>query len=109
MLAGADRRLASQLKGFSVNNPVFSLGENKTFPHIKSLVLGGIMYGHSLAPRAAYEAFVAAGCETFTPTPACDDARTALVRMGGSCFLGNSCGDNMVRGGGCGREARCGL
>lgn len=95
VLAGSDRRLASQLKGFSVNNPVFSLGENRTFPHIKSLVLAEIMYGHSLVPRAAYEAFVAQGCETFTPTPECDDARTALIRMGGECFLGNECGDNM--------------
>ena len=95
MLAGGDRRLAAQLKGFSVNNPVFSLGPNKTFPQIKNLVLGEIMYGHSLAPRWAYEQFVAKGCETFTPTPECDDLRNALISFGGECYHGNACGDNM--------------
>jgi carboxypeptidase C (cathepsin A) len=97
VLSGGDRRLAAQLKGFSVNNPVFSLGENKTFPLIKNLVLGEIMYGHSLAPRWAYAQFVALGCETFTPTPECDDLRNALVSFGGDCFHGNACGDVRLR------------
>lgn len=94
VLAGGDRRLAAQLKGFSVNNPVFSLGENKTFPLIKNLVLGEVMYGHSLAPRWAYAQFVEKGCETFTPTPECDDLRNALISYGGDCYHGNACGDN---------------
>ena len=98
VLAGADRRLAAQLKGFSVNNPVFSLpplnGVRRTFPNIKSLVLGEIMYGHSLAPRWAYEAFVARGCETFEPTDECNTLRNEIVAFGGDCYLGNACGDN---------------
>ena len=100
MLGGSDTRLIKQLKGFSVNNPVFSLpptadGVNRTFANIKSLVLGEIMYGNKLAPRWAYEQFVAAGCESFEPTPYCDGLRDQLVRFGGDCYLGNACGDNM--------------
>ena len=99
VLAGADRRLAAQLKGFSVNNPVFSLpplnGQNRTFANIKNLVLGEIMYGNKLAPRWAYEQFVENGCETFEPTPLCDTLRDQLVRFGGDCYAGNACGDNM--------------
>ena len=100
MLGGNDARLIKQLKGFSVNNPVFSLpptadGVNRTFVNIKSFVLGEIMYGNKLAPRWAYEQFVAAGCETYEPTPYCDDLRNQLVRFGGDCYLGNACGDNM--------------
>ena len=100
VLGGNDARLIKQLKGFSVNNPVFSLpptadGVNRTFANIKNLVLGEIMYGNKLAPRWAYEQFVAAGCETFEPTPYCDDLRNALVSFGGDCYLGNACGDNM--------------
>ena len=100
MLGGSDTRLIKQLKGFSVNNPVFSLpptadGVNRTFANIKSLVLGEIMYGNKLAPRWAYEQFVAAGCETFEPTPYCDGLRDQLVKFGGDCYLGNQCGDNM--------------
>jgi len=89
ILTGSDKRLASQLKGFVVNNPVFSLGENKTFPEIMHLVVGEIMYGHSLAPRWAYEQFVQLGCETFTPTPECDGLRDQLIGFGGSCFRSN--------------------
>ena len=100
VLGGNDARLIKQLKGFSVNNPVFSLpptadGVNRTFVNIKSFVLGEIMYGNKLAPRWAYEQFVAAGCETYEPTPYCDDLRNQLVRFGGDCYLGNACGDNM--------------
>ena len=100
VLGGSDTRLIKQLKGFSVNNPVFSLpptadGVNRTFANIKSLVLGEIMYGNKLAPRWAYEQFVAAGCESFEPTPYCDGLRDQLVRFGGDCYLGNACGDNM--------------
>ena len=100
VLGGSDARLIKQLKGFSVNNPVFSLpptadGVNRTFANIKSLVLGEIMYGNKLAPRWAYENFVAAGCETFEPSPYCDGLRDQLVRFGGDCYLGNACGDNM--------------
>ena len=96
VLEGTDTRLANQLAGFIVGNPVFSIDENANFATIMNAVTAGILMGHSLIPAAFYDAYVKAGCAVLNP-PAdpCNKLTTEMFALAGPCFETNACSDNL--------------
>jgi hypothetical protein len=95
ILAGSDAKVKAALKGFAVNNPVFSIDENRTFGHIMSRIRAEQLYGHSLIPKSFYDAYKAAGCAAYQPPQdPCQALEADMNALVGSCHVSNfQCSD----------------